>query len=87
MLLQQRLNKWTVGNACAGAAWLPWRWWLVVAAVLFSRQPDYKVLFSSLTDKDAGAIVAQLTQNERAYRYTEAAGAIWCQPTRSMMPA
>ena len=42
----------------------------VVAAALFARQPDYKVLFSSLSDKDAGAIVAQLTQMNVPYRYT-----------------
>lgn len=73
--LQQRLNQMDRGQRL--------RWGVyalavvaVVAAVLFSRQPDYKVLFSSLTDKDAGAIVAQLTQMNVPYRYTEGGGAI-----------
>ena len=48
----------------------------VVAAVVFSRQPDYRVLFSNLGDKDAGAIVAQLSQMNVPYRYTEGGGAI-----------
>ena len=48
----------------------------VVAAALFARQPDYRVLFSNLGDKDAGAIVAQLSQMNVPYRYTEGGGAI-----------
>lgn len=48
----------------------------VAAAALFYRQPDYKVLFSNLSDKDGGAIVAQLSQMNVPYRYTEGGGAI-----------
>ncbi|KAF1047629.1 flagellar basal-body MS-ring/collar protein FliF [Xylophilus sp.] len=48
----------------------------VLAAVLANRQPDYKVLFSNLSDKDGGAIVAQLSQMNVPYRYTEGGGAI-----------
>ena len=33
-----------------------------IAAVVLGRQPDYRVLFSNLSDKDGGAIVAQLSQ-------------------------
>ena len=46
------------------------------AAALFYRQPDYKLLFSNLGDKDGGAIVAQLTQMNVPYKYTEGGGAI-----------
>lgn len=46
------------------------------AAALFYRQPDYKLLFSNLSDKDGGAIVAQLTQMNVPYKYTEGGGAI-----------
>lgn len=46
------------------------------AAAMFYRQPDYKVLFSNLSDKDGGAIVAQLSQMNVPYRYTEGGGAI-----------
>lgn len=49
----------------------------VVAAAFFaSSAPDYRVLFSNLGDKDAGAIVAQLSQMNVPYRYTEGGGAI-----------
>ncbi|MDD3018832.1 MAG: flagellar basal-body MS-ring/collar protein FliF [Comamonas sp.] len=49
----------------------------VVAAAFFaSSAPEYRVLFSNLGDKDAGAIVAQLSQMNVPYRYTEGGGAI-----------
>ncbi|MEG1455497.1 MAG: flagellar basal-body MS-ring/collar protein FliF, partial [Comamonas sp.] len=48
----------------------------LVAAVMFNRQPDYKVLFSNLSDKDGGAIVAQLTTLNVPYQYSEGGGAI-----------
>ena len=48
----------------------------VVAAVVLNRQPDYRVLFSNLSDKDGGAIVAQLAQMNVPYKYTEGGGAI-----------
>lgn len=48
----------------------------VVAAVAFNRQPDYRVLFANLGDKDGGAIVAQLAQMNVPYKYTEGGGAI-----------
>lgn len=35
---------------------------VLVVAVLYGRQSDYRVLFANLSDKDGGAIVAQLTQ-------------------------
>ena len=74
--LQQRIAamdgnqrmRWGMGAAALVA--------LVAAAVFFSRQPDYRVLFSNLGDKDAGAIVAQLAQMNVPYRYTEGGGAI-----------
>ncbi len=48
----------------------------LAAAAMFYRQPDYRLLFSNLGDKDGGAIVAQLTQMNVPYRYTEGGGAI-----------
>lgn len=49
---------------------------VIAAAVFMSSKPDYKVLFSNLSDKDGGAIVAQLSQMNVPYRYTEGGGAI-----------
>lgn len=48
----------------------------LMAALMFNRQPDYRVLFTSLSDKDGGAIVAQLTSMNVPYKYTEGGGAI-----------
>lgn len=48
----------------------------VLVALLMGRQPDYKVLYTNLADKDGGAIVAQLSQMNVPYKYTEGGGAI-----------
>ena len=47
-----------------------------VAAMVMGRQPDYKVLFSNLSDKDGGAIVAQLSQMNVPYKHADGGGAI-----------
>ena len=47
-----------------------------VAAIVMGRQPDYRVLFSNLGDKDGGAVVAQLSQMNVPYKYAEGGGAI-----------
>ena len=49
---------------------------LVVGAMLWSRTPDYKVLYTNLSDRDGGAIVAALTQMNVAYKFQEGSGAI-----------
>mgnify|MGYP000882831456 FL=1 len=48
----------------------------ILVAVLMGRQPEYKVLYTNLADKDGGAIVAQLSQMNVPYKYTEGGGAI-----------
>ncbi|MFN7154669.1 MAG: flagellar basal-body MS-ring/collar protein FliF [Acidovorax sp.] len=47
-----------------------------IAAVVLGRQPDYRVLFANLSDKDGGAIVAQLSQMNVPYRHADGGGAI-----------
>ena len=44
---------------------------LIVAAVMWSSEPKYKVLFSNLEDRDGGAIVTALGQMNVPYRYNE----------------
>lgn len=44
---------------------------LIVAASLWSREPDYKVLFSNLDDRDGGAIVTALGQMNVPHRFSE----------------
>ena len=48
----------------------------LAVAVLWAREPEYRVLFSNITDKDGGAIVAQLAQQNIPYKYSEGGGAI-----------
>ena len=49
---------------------------IVVAMVLWAKSPDYRTLYSNLSDQDGGAIVTQLTQMNNPYRFSENGGAI-----------
>ncbi|SFU29835.1 flagellar basal-body MS-ring/collar protein FliF [Xenorhabdus koppenhoeferi] len=49
---------------------------IVVALFLWLRSPDYRVLYSNLSDKDGGEIVTQLTQMNVPYRFSENGSAI-----------
>ena len=44
---------------------------VIVGSILWSRQPDWKVLFSNLTEKDGGAIVANLEAQNIPHRYSD----------------
>lgn len=49
----------------------------IMAAVwLWSKQPEYRVLFSNFNDRDGGAIIASLQQMNVPYKYAEGGGAI-----------
>lgn len=49
---------------------------VAIAALVLGRQPDYRVLFANLSDKDGGAIVAQLSQMNVPYKHADGGGAI-----------
>ncbi|MBD1227266.1 flagellar basal-body MS-ring/collar protein FliF [Xenorhabdus griffiniae] len=49
---------------------------IVIALFLYLRSPDYRVLYSNLSDKDGGEIVTQLTQMNIPYRFAENGAAI-----------
>ncbi|WP_436873612.1 flagellar basal-body MS-ring/collar protein FliF [Kosakonia sacchari] len=49
---------------------------IVVAMVLWAKSPDYRTLYSNLSDQDGGAIVTQLTQMNVPYRFADGSGAI-----------
>ena len=49
---------------------------LVVGSVLYGQRPDYKVLFSNLSEKDGGTIITALEQMQVPYRFSEGGGAI-----------
>lgn len=44
---------------------------VVVGSILWSRQPDWKVLFSNLDEKDGGAIVTALEQQNIPHKFNE----------------
>ena len=44
---------------------------VIVGTILWSRQPDWKVLFSNLTEKDGGAIVANLEAQNVPHRFSD----------------
>ena len=49
---------------------------VVLALLLWSSQGDYKVLYANLSDKDGGAIIAQLSQMNIPYRHSDGGNAI-----------
>lgn len=49
---------------------------VVVALLVWSSQGDYKVLYANLSDKDGGAIIAQLSQMNIPYRHADGGNAI-----------
>ncbi|OAT36710.1 flagellar basal-body MS-ring/collar protein FliF [Proteus myxofaciens] len=55
---------------------------IFVAAFLWLQSPDYKVLYSNLSDKDGGEIVTQLTQMNVPYRLSQNGSAIMVPDTQ-----
>lgn len=49
---------------------------LVVGAVLWGRAPDYRILYTNLSDRDGGAVLAALTQMNVPYKFQEGSGAV-----------
>jgi len=49
---------------------------LLIAAWMWSQAPDYRILFSSIPDKDGGAIIASLAQMNVPYKISDGGGAI-----------
>lgn len=49
---------------------------ILIGAMIMGRQPEWRILFANVTDKDGGAIIAQLGQMNVPYKYTEGGGSI-----------
>jgi flagellar M-ring protein FliF len=49
---------------------------LLIGSALFAQQPNYKVLFSNLSERDGGSIIAALDQMNVPYKFSEGGGAI-----------
>ncbi len=71
----QRFSELSPGRKLGLAVGLAASFALIIGLVLWSRAPEYRVLFSNLSERDAGAVIATLQQMNVPYR-TEAGGAI-----------
>ncbi len=49
---------------------------IIVAMALWGREGDYRVLYANLSDKDGGAILAQLQQMQVPYKHADGGAAI-----------
>ena len=49
---------------------------VIIALMFWAKEPDYRVLFSNISDEEGGAIVAQLSQLNVPYRIDTAGGVI-----------
>ncbi len=49
---------------------------IIIALLFWAKEPDYRVLFSNISDEEGGAIVAQLTQLNIPYRIDTPGGVI-----------
>lgn len=53
---------------------------IVVATLLWTRAPEYRVLFSGLSDQDGGTIIAALQQQKVPYRVADGGSVILVPP-------
>lgn len=49
---------------------------IAATATLRTQQPEWRVLFANLSDKDGGAVIAALSQMNVPHRFTEGGGAV-----------
>ena len=63
-------NKLMLGAGAAALAAI------IATAAMYARQPDYRVLFSNLSDRDGGAVVGALAQMNVPYRFSDVGGVI-----------
>ncbi|MBT0569524.1 flagellar M-ring protein FliF [Curvibacter sp. CHRR-16] len=49
---------------------------IVIVGVIMGRQTEWRTLYASLSDKDGGAVIAQLSAMNVPYKYSEGGGAI-----------
>lgn len=49
---------------------------LIAGAWMWGQTPDYRVLYSNLSDRDGGAIIASLQQMNIPYKFAEGGGAL-----------
>lgn len=63
-------NKLMLGAGAAALAAV------IAVAAMWARTPDYRVLFSNLSDRDGGSVVAALSQMNMPYKFSDVGGVI-----------
>jgi flagellar M-ring protein FliF len=63
-------NKLMLGAGAAALAAV------IATAAMWARQPDYRVLFTNLGDRDGGAVVGALSQMNVPYKFSDVGGVI-----------
>ncbi|MCL2655955.1 MAG: flagellar M-ring protein FliF [Betaproteobacteria bacterium] len=74
--IKENFNRLTSRQKLAGAAAIALSVALLVGVWAWNRQPAYSVLFSGLSEKDGGAIVALLQTQNVPYKVSDQTGAI-----------
>lgn len=74
--VRENFNRLTPRQKMAGAAAIAIAIALLTGLLLWSRKPDYAVLFSGLEEKDGGAIVAALQAQNVPYKVSDLNGSI-----------
>ena len=69
--MAQNFSKLSQRQKLAGAGALAFAIALLVGVWLWSSKPDYQVLFSNLEERDGGAIVTALQQQNVPYTFSE----------------
>jgi flagellar M-ring protein FliF len=49
---------------------------IVIALMFWAKEPDYRVLYSNISEEDGGAVITQLKQMQVPYRFAEHDGSI-----------
>ena len=70
------LNQLTIQQKMGVAVGIAALFALIAGAWMWGQTPDYRVLYSNLSDRDGGAIIASLQQLNIPYKFAEGGGAL-----------
>ena len=76
LLILQRINALSQRQKMSAAAAIAFALSLIIGSMMWARTPDYAVLFANLEERDGGAIVTALQQQNIPYRLSANGSAI-----------
>lgn len=71
-----RFNQLTLQQKLGLGAGIAALFALIAGAWIWGQTPDYRILYSNLSDRDGGAIIASLQQMNIPYKFAEGGGAL-----------